>query len=178
MFSRSAVAIFSVIVAEFFAAAWVVGQIGLGLTLLVFLGLGFLGVAVARWQSSGLLVSTIQSATNPSVETTTAVAGRALGLVAGLLISFPGFITSALGLVLLLAPVRKTVEPLLAARATSWSVPFINRSGPRPGQWPGRRGPSGDGTIIDVDLVDRDHPGRQDSADVADQSRSARPEIG
>lgn len=162
-------------VAEFFAASWVIGQVGFGTTLLLVIALGFLGVAVVRWKAAGLLVSTIESATNSSVETTSAIAGRALGLAAGILIAVPGFVSSAFGLILLLTPVRRLAEPFLAARATSWSVPFINRSGPTASS---RRGPSGDGTIIDVDIVDRSHPGGSDTGDAADVPRSARPEIG
>ncbi|MEZ5229083.1 MAG: FxsA family protein, partial [Acidimicrobiales bacterium] len=108
-----------------------------------------------------------------------AVAGRFLGLIAGVLIGFPGFVTTAVGAVLLIPPVRKAVEPRLAARASSWSVPFINRSGSlHDARRPGRRGPSGDGTIIDVDLVDRAHPDGRNAGDVADVPRSARPELG
>lgn len=177
-------------VAEFFAAAWVAGQIGIGLTLLTMMVLGLLGVAVVRWKSAGLLLSTIESATNPSVDTTAAVAGRALGVLAGLLVGLPGFVTSLIGLLLLVGPVRAKVEPRLAARASNWTVPFITGSGPlhgagsRPGPFrprgssrPGQRGPSGHGTIIDVDLVDRDQSHSTDVDDVADVPRSARPEI-
>ncbi len=181
MFSRSAVVIFSVMVVEFFVAAWVVGQVGVATTLLLLLAFAFLGVAVTRWKAAGLLMSTLRTATNPSAESTATIAGPALGLLAGLLIGIPGFVSTAAGLLLLLAPVRSIVEQRLAARATSWSVPFLIRSGPN--QRPGPRGRSGEGTIIDVDLVGRDqvHQDQADNSDVddeADEPQSARPEIG
>lgn len=170
MFSRSAVAIFAVIVAEYFAGSWVVGQIGFGATLLALVGLAFLGVAVARWNSAGLVQTTLESARNPSVDVTSAMAGRTLGLVAGFLIGFPGFCSSLVGLLLVFGPVRRLVEPRLAAKASAITVPFGNRPGPF--------GSSSRGTVIDVDVVDVDPEADDQSGDSTDVPRSARPEIG
>lgn len=175
MFSRSALAVFAVIVAEFFAASWVVGQIGFGATLLALVALAFLGIAVARWNSAGLVQTTLESAMNPSGDATTSMTRRTLGLFAGFLIGFPGFCSSLVGLLLLFGPVRRFVEPRLVAKASAITMPFGNR--------PGFRGSWSRGTVIDVDLVDddlnadgsrADNPG----GDHTDVPRSARPEIG
>ncbi len=160
MFSRPAVAIFIVIVVEYLAAAQFASAFGVANTLLALVGSSLLGVFVLRWKAAGLLLSTLQSFGTESRRSE--VIDRVLGLLAGLLLVIPGFVTAVMGLLLLLAPVRRAVEPFVLARTTGWTVPFVNRTGSRV-RW------STDETVIDVDVVE---------PEPNDASRPARPEIG
>ncbi len=160
MFSRPAVAIFIVMVAEYFAAAQVASAFGFANMLLSLVGLSVLGLFVLRWKAAGLLLSTLESFGVDSRRSE--VVDRVLGLLAGLLLVIPGFVTAAFGLLLLLAPVRRAVEPFVLARTTGWTVPFVMRTGARV-RW------STDETVIDVDVVEPESN---------NASRPARPEIG
>jgi UPF0716 family protein affecting phage T7 exclusion len=72
----------------------------------------------------------------------------------------PGFISAAVGLVLLVRPIRRRVEPAVVVRVSGWTLPFVDRQG-------FRRQPF-NGSVIDVDLVDEPSP---------DSSRADRPEV-
>lgn len=89
--------------------------LGLGLTLLVVLGTGVLGVAILRgqgMQTAGRLRQGMASLRNPL-----AVAGSdALRMLAGVLLVLPGFLTDALGLLLLVPAVRLLVMALIVKR--------------------------------------------------------------
>jgi UPF0716 protein FxsA len=161
MFSRPAVVIFIVVVAEFMAAMQMIRLVGFFATALLLIASSFVGVAVIRWKAAGLFRTTVEAATAPG-GVTAAVADRLIGVFAGLLLIAPGFVTSALGLALLFPPVRRAIEPKVMARTTRWSVPFMNRPGPRAGHVV-------DDQIIDVDLVD-------DAGSTV--PRSDRPEVG
>lgn len=89
--------------------------LGLGLTLLVVLGTGVLGVAILRgqgMQTAGRLRQGMASLRSPL-----AVAGSdALRMLAGVLLVLPGFLTDALGLLLLVPAVRLLVMALIVKR--------------------------------------------------------------
>lgn len=89
--------------------------LGLGLTLLVVLGTGVLGVAILRrqgLQSAGRLRAGMASLRNPLA----AAGSDALRMLAGVLLVLPGFLTDALGLLLLIPPVRLLLIALLVRR--------------------------------------------------------------
>ncbi len=89
--------------------------LGLGLTLLVVLGTGVLGMAILRGQglqTAGRLRQGMASLRSPL-----AVAGSdALRMLAGVLLVLPGFVTDVLGLLLLVPAVRLLVMALIVRR--------------------------------------------------------------
>ena len=91
------------------------GTIGLLWTLVVILGTGVLGVWVMRAQglrTADRLRREMDALRNPLLP----AADGALMLLAGVLLVLPGFLTDALGLVLLLPPVRLALMAALARR--------------------------------------------------------------
>ncbi len=94
-------------IAEIAVAIAVADQIGWGWTLLTLLGLSVLGVVVIRGTFRAAREIAI---TTPSVSAAPAAGARAADagfrLLGGFLLVIPGFITGAIGLLLLLPPVR------------------------------------------------------------------------
>lgn len=91
------------------------GAIGLLWTLVVILGTGVLGVWVMRSQglrTADRLRREMDALRNPLVP----AADGALMLLAGVLLVLPGFLTDALGILLLLPPVRLALMAALARR--------------------------------------------------------------
>jgi UPF0716 protein FxsA len=113
-----------------------IGQtIGYSVTLLLLFGVSFAGTALVRRQVVGSiqrLRTGLPVGTLPGRE----VADRALAVLGGLLVVVPGFLTDAVGLLLLLPPVRGLVRRIvggrLALRVAGW-------------QWAGGRG-----RVVDV----------------------------
>jgi UPF0716 protein FxsA len=108
-------------VTEWFAASWLAGSIGWGGVLLVVAALFLVGVAVMRRAgfaaARSLRPVQVDGATVLPNVTQDALsrAGQEVGdagtlFFAGLLIAVPGLVTSALGLLLLLPPVRRLVR--------------------------------------------------------------------
>lgn len=92
------------------------GWLGLGLTLAWVVGTGVVGIGLIRWQGGRIgmdLQRGIQAARDPM----SPMAHSALILVAALLLILPGFLTDALGLVLLIPAVRRGVIAAIAGRA-------------------------------------------------------------
>lgn len=91
------------------------GAIGLGLTLLVILGTGVLGVWLMRSQglrTADRLRREMDTLRNPLMP----VADGALVMLAAVLLVLPGFLTDALGLLLLVPPLRMALMAALARR--------------------------------------------------------------
>ncbi len=91
------------------------GAIGLLWTLVVILGTGVLGVWLLRSQglrTADRLRREMDSLRNPLVP----AADGALMLLAGMLLVLPGFLTDAIGLLLLVPPVRLAMMAALARR--------------------------------------------------------------
>lgn len=89
--------------------------LGLGLTLLWVLGTGVLGVAILRgqgMQTAGRLRAGMASLRNPLA----AAGSDALRMLAGVLLVLPGFLTDALGLLLLIPPLRLLLIALIVRR--------------------------------------------------------------
>lgn len=102
-------------IAEYVVASAVADQVGWGVTLAALLGLMLIGSLVIRgpqrwaWREAGRA-----GQGGPPVAELTARA-LVLGLSGGLLI-FPGFLTAAVGLILLLPPVNRGIARYLARR--------------------------------------------------------------
>lgn len=133
-----------------------VGQkIGVMATIGLVLVSTLLGLVVIRRQGLGMAKNLNAAQMNPD-EASTRVMGGMLHMVAGLLLAVPGFITSALGLLLLLPLTRN-----LMWRTLKPDVVFTRTGGfyKGPGQNSGepRHGPS----VIDLDVDDfhRDEDG-------------------
>jgi UPF0716 protein FxsA len=112
---------------EIYVAVQVAHAIGFGWMLLALVAAGFLGLYVMRragaswWRA---LRGRSGDGTNPDGR---AAAASALLFVAGLLLFLPGFVSDALGLLLLLPPVRG----LLQAGTAAWFVRrFTSVTGP------------------------------------------------
>ena len=91
------------------------GAIGLWATLAWVLGTGFAGVAVIRAQGARSLVDLRREADlmrNPL----SPLAHGAVTVLAGMLLILPGFLTDAVGLLLLIPPLRSLLIATLAAR--------------------------------------------------------------
>jgi UPF0716 protein FxsA len=91
------------------------GWLGLWVTLAIVLGTGVLGVALMRWR--GLrAVADLRRHVREMGNPLTKVADQAVFMLAGVLLVLPGFFTDALGLLLLIPPVRYALVALAARR--------------------------------------------------------------
>lgn len=133
------------------------GWLGLWATLAIVLGTGMLGVMILRGQgrlARGMMARAnmargMTAAQNPLVP----VAHGALIAFAAILLILPGFLTDTLGLLLLIAPVRRGILALVSAqvsaRAARMGVGARRQAGPQPDiidaevldEVPGERGP-------------------------------------
>lgn len=127
---------------------WVIftvgSQIGYALTFLILIMISVLGAALARYQGYRVLVKIQQEISNGRVPGDSLIDG-ALILSGALMLLTPGFITDAVGLLILLPPTRKFFKSLLKGRlnkAAARRTVFFRRSG-----WggPGGPGPGGPG---------------------------------
>lgn len=119
------------------------GWLGLGLTLAWVVGTGVVGIGLIRWQGGRIgmdLQRGIQAARDPM----SPMAHSALILVAALLLILPGFLTDALGLVLLIPVVRRGVIAAIAGRARQ-AVRGRAAFRPEPQRW---------GDVIDAEVVE------------------------
>jgi len=119
------------------------GAIGLWLTLLVVIGTGVLGVALLQRQglrSAERLRSEMDRMRDPLG----AAGDGALRALAAILLILPGFLTDAIGALLLLPPIRALIVARLASKITVASM----RS-----DQPARRS---DGIVIDGEFVEVD----------------------
>lgn len=89
------------------------GAIGLWATLGIVLGTGFLGAFILR-QTAAMTRGSVRFR-EPRQMLATATRGG-MTLLAGILLILPGFLTDALGLLLLIPPVQGLVTALLARR--------------------------------------------------------------
>ena len=92
------------------------GWIGVWATLAIVLGSAVLGVFVIRWQTRFVMGQVLRDLQSLG-DAVTPAAHSAMIVLAGVLLILPGFLTDALGLVLLLPPVRNFAIGLLRARA-------------------------------------------------------------
>lgn len=103
------------------------GWIGVWATWAVVLGSGVLGVFLIRWQKRTVLAQVVRDLQTLG-DPLTPAAHSAMIVLAGVLLILPGFLTDALGLVLLLPPVRNLVIGQLRDRARA--AAFATSAGP------------------------------------------------
>lgn len=134
---------------ELYVGSLVADQIGLGPTLLAVLAFAVVGVWVIRlgWkrQPRG--------------------ADNALLVLAGLLLVFPGFISDAVGLVLLLPPVRAVAKVWIGQRVdrqlSSWNLTMLrwdDQGGRLTRTDSDRPGSAGSGDVITGEVIKEDPP--------------------
>ena len=119
MFSTAAVSLFVAFVVEVFVLVQATGLIGALPTALLVVLLSALGVTFLRLRTGGLVRSSIARFQHEGRVDAGDIADRSLVVAAGLLLVVPGFVTAALGLLLLIPPVRALVRPLLLTRFAS-----------------------------------------------------------
>lgn len=111
------------IAAEIASIIWVGSALGVGPTLLLLLGAGFLGVSLIK--SAGLSVAEALRSPVQSASPMRGVGERAFAQVfAGLLFLIPGFFSDLAGALLLLPPVRRWLRSKL--RVETFSAPPAN----------------------------------------------------
>jgi UPF0716 protein FxsA len=91
------------------------GWLGLWLTLAIVLGTGVGGIALMRWRGMRAMADLrgqMRTMGNPLA----LAADQAVFMLAGVLLVLPGFFTDAMGLLLLIPPVRTAVVALMARR--------------------------------------------------------------
>lgn len=125
-------------------------RLGLFATLAVVVGSALLGVALIRRQgvaTPAAIRARMAAGTDPA----SALADGALIVLAGVLLVLPGFLTDALGLMLLIGPLRRGLLGALARRTLAVRPTAGPAHAPGPvieGEWeevepPARRPPSG-----------------------------------
>lgn len=140
------------------------GAIGLGWTLAIILASGVLGGLVLRAQGQKTLGRMMATVSGPREALAEAGDGL-LVAVAGILLILPGFLTDALGLILLVPWVRRAILRRLAAQVRrhpgSVSVHVVRAGQEWGGQEPrdaGRRGPDyaamSEGEVIEGEVLD------------------------
>ena len=128
------------------------GRFGFWTTIAVVLATGMVGAALARWQGWQAM-QRIRSEMSHGILPAQAMGDGVMILVAGVLLITPGVITDALGLALLVPPVRTAVRKLLqlwlAKRVrieTTFSSPGFARNDEN----------VVDGRVVDARVVDHD----------------------
>lgn len=129
------------------------GWLGLWLTLLIVVGTGFLGVFILRQQGLRAM-SDMQGALRGIQGPLSPMAHNALIMMAGVLLVLPGFLTDALGLLLLVAPVREWVIARFAG-----NVGTFRQRGRTP-DWRDGPGSRASAEVIDAEYseIDPEHP--------------------
>lgn len=111
------------------------GAIGLWATLAWVIVSGMIGMQILRWQGMQGAAELRQGLR--SVDPLSPLIQRVLLLVAGILLILPGFLTDALGLLLLIPPVRAGVIAVLASRVQvrgmAGHAPYREAHRPDPG---------------------------------------------
>jgi UPF0716 protein FxsA len=147
---------------ELFVIVQVAGMAGTLNTVALLVLISVVGTLLIKWQGVGLarrLMSTLNQGRLPRSE----LLDGAMLLVAGTLLLTPGFVTDALGLALLLPPVRAALRPIALDAARRLATRQTTRMWVRAG-------------VVDVDEVRPDQPtaGSRPVLDFGDHER--RPE--
>ncbi|TDD65209.1 FxsA family protein [Jiangella aurantiaca] len=163
---------FALGVIELITLVMVANWVGLGWALLLLLGTSILGVALLRieglraWQElrAAAADGRFPQDEPESVPASSArMADTGARILSGVLLTFPGFVTDLMGLVLLIPPIRRGVGRRLAASAFRT---FPGRRGHgmgglgRPGGPGSAGGPGGihHGVVIEGEVVENDPP--------------------
>jgi UPF0716 protein FxsA len=122
--------------------------LGVGGTLAEIILSGMLGMAIIRRQGFETLVR-LRAAANAGETPLPVAADGGAQVLAGLLLTVPGFFTDAIGLLLLIPPIR--------ALAVAWSLRWLARSGAR--VHVGQPGPVRSSVIeTEYEIVEREVP--------------------
>ncbi len=126
------IALLSVPLAELYVLIEVGRSIGAGTTIALVILTAVLGAWLLRWQGLSTLARAQTSLNAGELPATELLEGVIL-LVTGLMLVTPGFITDALGFLLLLPAVRQRIARALAARmiVANLRPPAANDPGPR-----------------------------------------------
>ena len=117
--------------------------------MLVCVAAAVFGFLLVRRHVSGLVTDSIrQLASSPQIASGPSAAERAMLCLAGILLIVPGLLSSVIGALLVVPPIRAVVGPRLLAPVAQF-VPFSLR---RPARGGRRTGPD----VVDVDLVNED----------------------
>lgn len=185
MLSRNAVIIFAVAALEFFVFTRLIDAFGFGATLLGSVAIAAVGVfllrknlakipaAVQQFVDPATLVSDRSDNRRPATASATKLGLNALG---ALLLIVPGFVSSAVGALLFLPPVRALAGPTVQKRMEAFQ-PFSSMGDSQPFDVFNRMRQAerrADGRIVDVDTVD---DANVDDANPAGKGRAARPEL-
>ena len=134
---------------ELFVFVQVAGSYGFGTALLGALAATFVGIWLVKQQGLGVLRRANEKVARGEAPTDELVNGTLL-LVAGILLLVPGFVTGAVGLLLLLPPVRALLRGTLRRRFAAGPIMVtgpIRMGGFGPTGFPGR----GRGEVLDAD---------------------------
>lgn len=108
---------------------WVGGQIGVLATLAAIIVTALAGVLIIRWQGMGLVLDSRAMMARGEIPAK-AFAEAMMLAVAGLLLLVPGFVTDAMGLLLLIPPVRAALYALLSRNMVVVSTYRPTQPGP------------------------------------------------
>lgn len=147
-------------VIELIALVMVANWIGLGWALLLLLGTSVLGVALLRiegfraWTALRAAAADGRMSDDPdgAAAESARMADTGARILSGVLLTFPGFVSDLIGLILLIPPIRRGVGRRLSAAA------FRTFPGRRPGGRTGA-GPGGTdgvqhGVVIEGEVID------------------------
>lgn len=127
------------------------GFIGLWPTLLIVILTALAGTTLMRWQGM-MTLNRLQTSLAEGHNPADPIAHGAMILVAGVLLLTPGFFTDAVGLALLLPPVRIALFQWGKSRVTAGNFTFAATSTTRH-QQPQSRGETIEGEFADLDDV-------------------------
>jgi UPF0716 protein FxsA len=159
MFSRPALAVFALVLVEIVVARAAAQQIGLRAVVVVMVIALLAGLAILRRQLPALVQDGARHLVEADGSAGFELVQRGLLATAGLLVAVPGLLTTTLGVILLVPPIRalaaRRLRPSLARSfPLGFTVPFSASS-----RFPRRR------DVVDVDVV------------TDDTRKSARPEL-
>ena len=142
MFGPVGVLLLSYVVAEIVVMVVVAEMIGAVATLLLLAASSLLGVLFVRHQAARMMSNSVDPMVSVRHVDAAPLLDGVARLFAGVLMIIPGFVSTILGLALLLPPVRRLIRPVVFVRATGWTG-FTKRFG---------------ADVIDVTLVDDPAP--------------------
>jgi len=146
MFSRPAVVLFALAVAELFVLTRIASAIGAGPAVLALILLSVTGIVLFWRGGARFLAASVDRVTAAGVQKESVVADRAMVVFGALLLIVPGFLTGLIGILLLVPPIRTLVRPVVLHRIQPWIQPNLQF---RQVRWFGR-------DVVDVDIIDVD----------------------
>lgn len=108
---------------------WVGGQIGILATLAAIVVTAVIGIGIIRWQGMGLVLDSRAMMARGEIPAK-AFAEAMMLAVAGLLLFIPGFVTDAIGVLLLIPPVRAALYAFLSRNMVVVSTYRPTQPGP------------------------------------------------